>query len=205
MRSSRKGDSGVGFRAAAGGNRPILPLPTAHNPDALCTISGLWPLAGRLGWCGWSKDVPAVPYARTYLIERTPRAAPLSDLSRQLYPAHFGTMHLKSLLAVTVAAVTVAAAPLDLPHAAADDPELQSWKEWAKRVEAGAQQPDGWWLKTCAGWSALMLCGAVFGAGIDEPTARAEDVGLLFGSAAESVVVRQLSRRPTGLICSTLA
>jgi hypothetical protein len=114
-------------------------------------------------------------------------------------------MHLKSLLAVTVAAVTVAAAPLDLPHAAADDPELQSWKEWAKRVEAGAQQPDGWWLKTCAGWSALMLCGAVFGAGIDEPTARAEDVGLLFGSAAESVVVRQLSRRPTGLICSTLA
>eukprot|EP01047_Picozoa_sp_COSAG01_P063163 COSAG01_NODE_8142_length_2904_cov_2.717848_1_plen_189_part_00 len=148
-------------------------------------------------------------HERTALLsaERALRgAAPLSDrLSRQLYPAHFGTMHLKSLLAVTVAAVTVAAAPLDLPHAAADDPELQSWKEWAKRVEAGAQQPDGWWLKTCAGWSALMLCGAVFGAGIDEPTARAEDVGLLFGLAAESVVVRQLSRRPTGLICSTLA
>jgi hypothetical protein len=43
MRSGRKGDSGkdlVGFRAAAGGNRPILPVPGA-NPDALCTISTL--------------------------------------------------------------------------------------------------------------------------------------------------------------------
>lgn len=66
--------------------------------------------------------------------------------------------------------------------------DLEGMQEWASRVAAGALQPDGWWLKTCAGWSALMLCGAVFGAGIDETTARAEDVGLLFGSAAESVV-----------------
>ena len=71
------------------------------------------------------------------------------------------------------------------PHAEAEE---QAWRAWAQRVEVGAKEPDGWWLKTCAGWSALMLCGAVFGAEIDEPTARAEDVGELFGAAATSVV-----------------
>lgn len=66
--------------------------------------------------------------------------------------------------------------------------EEREMAELFKKVQAGAREPDGWWLKTCAGWSALMLCGAVFGAGIDEPTARVEDVGILFGSATTTTV-----------------
>lgn len=66
--------------------------------------------------------------------------------------------------------------------------ESDEMYRWAQRVQEGAAEPDGWWLKTCAGWSALMLCGAVFGAGIDEDIARREDLGELFGSAADSVV-----------------
>ena len=81
--------------------------------------------------------------------------------------------------------------------ASAPEAEELAWRAWAQRVEEGAKEPDGWWLKTCAGWSALMLCGAVFGAEIDEPTARAEDVGLLFGSATESVCRRPHPSLPT--------
>eukprot|EP01047_Picozoa_sp_COSAG01_P123522 COSAG01_NODE_52465_length_346_cov_1.234818_1_plen_76_part_10 len=75
----------------------------------LC-LHHLWSLApGRSTGLVWLVERRTSCTVRTqaYLIERTPRAAPLSDLSRQLYPAHFGTMHLKSLLAGTVAAVTV--------------------------------------------------------------------------------------------------
>ena len=90
-------------------------------------------------------------------------------------------------VALLVAAHAAPTPPSPSPEGAGDA-EAEQMRRWAAAVAEGAREPDGWWLKTCAGWSALMLCGAVFGAEIEEATARSEDVGLLFGSAATSTV-----------------
>ncbi len=85
--------------------------------------------------------------------------------------------------------------------------EEQEMAAWMRKLEEyvthpsglGTREPDGWWLKTCAGWSALMACGAIFGAGIEESVAFEEDVGILFGSAVSSSV--DYERRAVDSLC----
>ena len=46
-------------------------------------------------------------------------------------------------------------------------------------------EPEGGWLKTCAGWGAQELCSTIFGAELSEETALNEDIGALPRAAIE--------------------
>ena len=86
----------------------------------------------------------------------------------------------------------------------AEEHEMAAWMEKLEEYVThpsglGTKEPDGWWLKTCAGWCALMACGAIFGAGIEESVAFEEDVGVLFGSAVSSSV--DYERRAVDSLC----
>ena len=86
----------------------------------------------------------------------------------------------------------------------AEEHEMAGWmrklEEYVTHPSGlGTKEPDGWWLKTCAGWSALMACGAIFGAEIEESVAFEEDVGILFGAAVSSSV--DYERRAVDSLC----